>query len=77
MEPVSASRSAQLLLGLKQLTEASFQLSHTQTFTISESGIPREPAAFLWLLAESHTAVPDSHGPSPSDKQGFLFMLSV
>lgn len=63
MEPVSASRSAPLLLGLKQLTAASFQLSHVQTFTISEFGIPREPAALLWLVAERHTAVPDSHGP--------------
>lgn len=43
MEPASASRSARLLLGLKQLPAAcsSFQLRHIQTRRIRGSGIPR------------------------------------
>jgi len=79
MEPASASRSARLLLGLKQLPAAcsSSQLRHIQTRRIRGSGIPRESAASLWLVAERHTAVPDSHGPGPSDEQGFLFLLSL
>lgn len=75
MEPVSASSPAQLLLRLK-CQQPILSLQSGPSNRISESKILNELAAFL-RQQQRHAAVPDSHGPYPSDKHGLLFILSV